>query len=491
MIPLRLSARTWRGPTAKSFVALALALAFCSPAARAQGRGEVALVNATVVDVEHGRLLPRQTIVIRDGRILRIGPGGTSAARRVDLRGGFVIPGLWDMHVHITPEEQNVQAAASYYGATFLRSGVTGIRDVGGNAHRLAAMDSIGRIAGAFPRLIFSGAKIGPADDERGHFGIADVKSSIATRRANGATFMKLNPAFPTELFRQAFGECAAAGVRCVAHIPPADTSVWLTAPGRGSWEHLFNLSQHVSNLPAGELFAAEREYHAPTLLQRVMYKVRLRKRPMDPASSAVVHRDTTKDHDFFARVASSGGWFTPTLILHHQMTRTVELIPAAYDPQLALSAPPDEERSPEAFVAGQDTWKLLNGVLLAMWRAGTNLLAGTDFSARHVPGGSLQGELVLLQDAGIPAADVLRMATLNPAKYLGAADTLGSVSAGRVADLVVLRRNPLEDIRSVAEIEMVVTRGRLLGREALDSLTGAAIRARAAMIRETASIRP
>ncbi len=90
-----------------------------------------------------------------------------------------------------------------------------------------------------------------------------------------------------------------------------------------------------------------------------------------------------------------------------------------------------------------------------------------------------MQGELSLLQQAGLTPIEVLRTCTINPARYFKATDTLGTVQAGRVADLVVLRKNPLEDIRNTTEIEMVMTRGRLLRRRELDSLTEVARGAR------------
>jgi imidazolonepropionase-like amidohydrolase len=117
---------------------------------------------------------------------------------------------------------------------------------------------------------------------------------------------------------------------------------------------------------------------------------------------------------------------------------------------------------------------------------SGVRMLAGTDFTGRHVPGVVLHAELALLQEeAGIPAADALRMATINPARYFVATDSLGSVAAGRVADLVVLRANPLDDVRNVGSIEMVMTRGLLLRRSALDSLES---RARTSLARLRAS---
>jgi len=447
--------------------------------AKGQNDPVVALVNATVVDVERGVLVPNQSIITSRGRIEHVGPAASTkiprGATRVDLRGAFVIPGLWDMHVHIARDAPDIDALVGYYGSLFLRHGVTSVRDAGGNARRLAAMDSVGASRpAAMPRILYSGAKIGPGKDQT--FGSAEIRAAISERLQAGARFVKLAPAYPVDLLKPTLDACAAAAVMCVAHIPDAETALWLSAPGRGSFEHLFNLPEQVSRVPAADLFAAIREFEAPTLLQRVLYKLRLRRRPLEPEPQRIAMRDTGKDPEFFGRVAASGTWFTPTLLLHQYMTRAVDVIPSSIDPQLTLTALPSiAGRSAETTQTAKDSWSLWNGVVRAMSAANVNLLAGTDFFGAHVPGAALHAELVLLQQAGVPAPVVLRMATVNPARYLGAADSLGTVAPGRVADLVVLRRNPLEDVGRIAEVEMVMTRGHLLRREALDSLANAA----------------
>lgn len=448
----------------------------------------VALVNATVVDVERGVLVPRQTIVTSRGRIDQVGPAATvrvpRGATRVDLAGRFVIPGLWDMHVHVAGPSPDVDAVAGYFGSLFLRNGVTGVRDAGGDAQRLNALDSIGRIRpGAMPRLIHAGAKVGPRDGES--WTMSNVQPEIDARVKAGARYIKLVPDYPTEYFMATLAACAAARLPCVAHVPPADTSTWLSVPGRGSFEHLFNLSEHVSRASAAEIFRASNEYIAPTLVQRVLYKLRLRKRPDEPGLLMLAQRDTSRDQAFFARVASSGNWITPTLILHHQLTRTVDLLPAAMDPELSRTPATAPQRTEADLPRHQAMWSLWTGIVRSMQAARIQMMAGTDFSGMHVPGAVLHAELVLLQQAGVPAAEVLRTATLNPARYLGATDSLGSVAPGRVADLVVVLANPLDDVRNVAGIEMVMTRGNLLRGAALDSLTS---RARSSLIRLRAS---
>lgn len=464
----------------QSFGVLPLAAAMCFASLDAVAQStDATFVNANVVDVELGTILANQAIVVRNGRIASVMPmkgARVAGANRVDLHGMYVIPGLWDMHVHIgIRKDGDVPTLTSYYGGSFLRSGVTAVRDAGGNMRRLASIDSAGRARpGTFPRMIHAGEKLGPGESQKasGPFGLAEAKAGITQRRSNGAHYIKLNGAYPDDVFRETLAECASTGLKCVAHIPAADTALWLTAPGRGSYEHLFNIAPHVAKVPASELFVASEEYYQPTLFQRVLYKLRLRKRPVEPFVAEVQARDTGKDDKFFQRLAGSGTWFTPTLVLHHRMTRAIDLPAAGYDSALSLSLPPNEERTPQQLQAAQDLWRMWSGEVLAMWRARVNMLAGTDFSGVHAPGGSLQAELVLLQQAGIPAADVLRMATLNPARYLAATDSMGSVNAGKVADLVVLRRNPLEDMARVGEIEMVMTRGVLLRRDALDRLT-------------------
>jgi imidazolonepropionase-like amidohydrolase len=449
------------------------------PAMAAQSTSGVAFVNATVVDVERGVLIPRQTVITSGATIESVGPSTTRippGRTRVDLRGAYVIPGLWDMHVHLAVQGAQVADLVGYHGSLLLAHGVTGVRDAGGDATVLAAMDSLGRASpGSMPRVIYPGDKILTDASDR----IASFERELQSRIASGATFAKLHADFPVEHVREAAAACARRQLRCVAHVPAADTSLWLNVPGRGSYEHLFNLAEQVSSEPAVGLFAEAREYELPTIRQRILYKLRLRKRPAEPRLRRFAVRDTTRDREFFTRVAQSGTWITPTLVLHQFMTGVVPLPPSASDTSLSLAKPSSAPRAAAALeVAGRD-WQLWTRLTRALSSGGVNLLAGTDFGSTHVPGSILHAELLLLQQAGVPAPDVLRMATSNPARYLSATDSLGTVNPGRVADLVILRRNPLEDIRNVSEVEMVMTRGTLLRRAALDSLVANARRAR------------
>jgi hypothetical protein len=329
------------------------------------------------------------------------------------------------------------------------------------------------------PRLVYAREKVGPTSGKS--FTADDLHRDIAARIRDGAHYIKLKPGFPAPLLPTALAACAGARIQCVAHIPPADTAMWLSAPGRGSFEHLFNLSERLSSVPASQLYAETREYESPKFWQRVAYKLRLRTRPQDPRLRRIAVRDTTKDREFFTRIASSGTWFTPTLILHNQISPAIALLPSAVDSTLArVPVVWNPGQTPADVDATRKDWQISTGLVRAMHAAGVRMLAGTDFTNRHVPGAVLHAELTLLQREGIAATEVLRMATLYPARYFGAVDSSGTVAAGQVADLVVLRANPLDDVRNVGSIEMVMARGHLLRRAALDSLTS---KARASLV--------
>lgn len=122
-------------------VGAAIVLLLVTPSNASAQDGIIALLNANVVDVERGTLIRRQTIVVSEGHILDVGPGATTrvprGAVRVDIAGGYVIPGLWDMHVHIGGRSPDAATSVGYFGALLLANGVTGVRDAGGDSRLL------------------------------------------------------------------------------------------------------------------------------------------------------------------------------------------------------------------------------------------------------------------------------------------------------------------------------------------------------------------
>ncbi|MBL0170974.1 MAG: amidohydrolase family protein [Gemmatimonadaceae bacterium] len=216
------------------------------------------------------------------------------------------------------------------------------------------------------------------------------------------------------------------------------------------------------------------RTVQQPTLFERVLFKVRVVERPSyGILDTATVSHSPAQAARVFADVARHSMWVTPTLTLHDLMLRIAPRDPVARDTSLMTEPPKDVERkrSPHVIALATSKWKLFTRLIRELRDAHVPLLAGTDIPLQAAPGFSLQMELALLQSAGLTPLEALRTGTLNPAQYQHAQDSLGTVAAGRLADLVVLRDDPLRDVRAVRSIDFVVSRGRVYARRDLDAM--------------------
>jgi imidazolonepropionase-like amidohydrolase len=466
-------------------VALGLVLIAAGAAAQPRATRKLALVHANVVDVEQGRILADQTVLTADGRIVSVGPSRATRlpadADVVNLAGRYVIPGLWDMHVHRRASEE---AEVRYFRSLFLAAGVTGVRDMGGELIALQNADASAEREGIpHPRAVATGRKLGGGPVLPGApfplAGIEDVRRSARMLRAAGAGHLKLFPGASPDLFRQALSVCRTESLPCTAHVPLGMSIAEASSLGLRSLEHMFGLPEESSRLGLVRIDRWRAQIEQPTLLQRVLFKLHLLRRPPEVLDTVLATYDSVAAARLFQGMASAGTWVTPTLTLHEMMMPASPPDSAGRNPALLLKPLPggllDPGRpagSSRLALAARDVHHRL---IRAMRTAGVDILAGTDAPLHAVPGISLQGELVLLQEAGLTPLEALRAATLEPARYFRATDSLGTVAAGKLADLVVLRADPLRDVRAAREVDMVVTRGRLLRRPQLDSLLVAA----------------
>jgi hypothetical protein len=273
---------------------------------------------------------------------------------------------------------------------------------------------------------------------------------------------------------RAALDACRVQHIPCVSHGTELVSLQELAANGMSSVEHLFWIPENTAVIPYGELRAMRRTVQQPTLFERVLFKVRLVERPSyGILDTATLSHSPAQAARVFSDVARHGMWVTPTLTLHDLMLRVAPRDPVARDSSLMTEPPTDTEkrRSPHVIALATNKWKLFTRLVRELRDARVPMLAGTDIPLQAVPGFSLQMELVLLQSAGLTPLEALRTGTLNPALYQQAQDSMGTVAAGRVADLVVLRNDPLRDVRAVRSIDFVVSRGRVYARRDLDAL--------------------
>lgn len=412
----------------------------------AQIREAMAVSGVTVIDTINGRATPNSTVTIRDGIITSVMPGGAppNGARRVDGRGKFLIPGLWDMHAH-----HQMTGEASL--PLFVANGVTGTRDMGADLDLILPLRqraASGQILG--PRIIASGPML---DDRPPDWPYRitvrtpdEARSAVRTLKERGVDLIKVHDRTPAEAYPAIAEEARRQGLPFAGHLPRGITFEAAAAAGQRSIEHLNGLRM-TNQCSGGQTYSAE------------------------------------KCRTFFEWLAKSGLWQTPTLVNWRKMFTLGTPDGDAEQDHLAYASPGLLEflalnrkmsnvsaQGVRDLVAAADT---AAGVVADMQRAGVGILAGCD---GMVAGFCLHDELMLMVKGGMSAAAALQTATINPARSLGLEKTLGSVDAGKRADLVLLDANPLDDISNVGRIHAVILGGRLLDRQQLDA-TLAAVR--------------
>ena len=451
----------------------ALALTAAQVGAQPVPRREpiVAITHVSVVDVERGRTLGAQTVLIRDGRIAEVGRDAAvrvpSAARVIDGSGRWLIPGLWDMHVHTTgPESERLLPV-------YLAYGITGSRDMGADLDVLRRERARIRAGGSFgPRVVMAGPILDgplgapmPAAHRRWRIEVTDQESAkrvVDSVARAGADFIKVHERLAPDAYYAIAAEAERVGLPFAGHVPTSVGPADATAAGQRSMEHLVNVPLACTEAEAESLRARS-------------------------ALEALLGRCSTVDlAPLYRQFATAHVWQTPTLVVQ----QTIALRPSvpAGDPGMRyVPAPvramlrevgPFELPPPPADVS-QRLRALFEKRLqqvATLHRAGVPLLVGTD-APGVAPGWSVHEELRLFVRAGLTAADALRAATLEPARYLRAADSLGTIAAGRRADLVLLDADPLADIRSTTRIRAVIAGGRVLERATLDALLADAAR--------------
>ncbi|BCS35371.1 amidohydrolase [Luteitalea sp. TBR-22] len=415
--------------------------------------------HATVVDVAAGRLRPEQAVLVQGDAIVAVGDDATVAssaptARVIDARRRFVVPGLWDMHVHALWDPVAIDTALPL----LLAHGITGIRDMGGS---LAVLQDVRERAARgdllAPRLFAAGVILDGARpvDPSISFAIASADEGRAAVRRLAAAhvdFLKVYTLLPAAAFAAVVDEAAHVGLRVSGHVPGDVTAREAARAGMHSIEHM----------------QAELGTFCPT-------------------TASAAECDSLID-EFRRR----GTWQTPTLAVRRARAFSNE---ETYvdDPRLAtvprmlreqwLSTRRDRVARLGAAGYARMRTEYAHEEALArrLHDGGVLMLAGSDAGADFSYWGSgLHDELAALVAAGLTPLQALRLATTAPAAFLGRTSRVGRVGAGAPADLVVLDGNPLEDVRALSRVHAVLASGHWLDRPRLDAMIeGARLAAR------------
>ncbi len=424
--------------------------------------GPTVIRNVTVVEVVNGKAVPGRTVVIRDGVIESILGGAEmvvppEGARVIDGAGLFLMPGLFDAHVHYVEPET--------FGRLMIANGVTFVRETGNATGTiLPVRDALnsGDLLG--PRMIATGAII-DGDPPVWPFSEAcdtpeEARAAVRRLHEAGVDQIKVYSRLERGVYLAAAEEARELGLKVVGHVPLACGIDDAIEAGQSSIEHFSRVEDLIDRLAPGEGEGRGRGFGQMRAWARLG--------EIDDAALAAELK----------KLAGAGVVQCPTLVVMAGIGESAEEEDGAAENPL-LAYVPTGLRS----FWGSDTYKgwarqagelvaPMQRMLAAMHGAGVPLMIGTDLANPYVFAGfSVHKEMELWAQAGIPAADILRAATVVPAGFCGVGDRYGTVEEGKRASLVLVEGNPLEDVRNAARIRAVVLDGRVFDRAALDGL--------------------
>ena len=446
------------------YFALLFALAGLAPgqSTPAPSPSCLALTDITVIDTTGSRPSERATVLIKGDRISELGEPGKvsipSGAQTVDGTGKYLLPGLWDMHMHLS-------MVSDFAFPLLIANGVTGVRDMGGDLDQINRWrDEITKGTRPGPRIIRSGPVIdGPRKEEGPHRltvgNAAEARQAVDSLKKRGVDLLKVYHFLSRDSYFALAEEAKKQGIPFAGHIPNGVSPREASDAGQRSLEHTAVLLQ--------ALIALEKK------------EGRTQKQLTDDALEKLAGEEGT---ELFRAMAKNGTWHTPTLVVARSFLLRTE-----------MAAKPDERRKYMAGIA-KENWEKYNpvpqnlspedladrkkalekmvGIVGKIRHAGVSILAGTDPPIRDVfPGFSLHDELGLLVQGGLSPLEAIQAATLNAAKCLGIADSYGTIEKGKVADLVLLEADPLSAIANTQKIAAVILAGKLFPKSALQEM--------------------
>jgi Amidohydrolase family len=427
----------------------------------------VVIRDCSILDVERGAMVPGQTVVLADGKIQSIGASQITVesppgAASIEAKGKFLIPGLIDAHVHLVQILASAHITGDEILPLFLAAGVTSVRSTGDEivpetlVARFAAEhpDTCPRVFTCSP-LIDADPPFHNADSPAMVFGKAltdpaKVPAFVADMAAWGATSLKIYVGVPREVGRVVINEGHKHGLKVIGHLGrySAQDAV---ADGIDGLEHIWGVWDFI--VPADD--ARRLDYRWTLDLNNPKAKALI---------AELVRRGTVVDPTLAV--------FRNMLLLNDQPEYYEHPDNALMPARLLKHWKDDKARinlRPETLAARRGEFAKYQELTGILYRAGVTLLAGTDTAEPYVPPGfSLHQELEMLVESGLPPAAAIRCATLNNAKAVGQEERLGTIAPGKIADLILLDANPLEQITYTRRIAHVIKGGRLCDPKAL-----------------------
>ena len=439
----------------------------------------IVIENITLIDAKNG-IRTNQTVSIENGVIQSIGSAKLDMedSQIIDGEGKYLIPGLWDAHVHLTfiPEIDH-----ETHFKLYLKNGVTSIRDTGAILSKLQpSLNFIEENPNTTPRLFYAGPLIDGADRvykgmEPGFpnlsIGIdetSNIPEVVDGLVKEGVTFLKSYEMLTRETYLELLKVAGQNGLRVTGHVPLSIDLEEAIEAGLGGMQHVRNMdlacAKDADNLLGDRQVSLENEASiAGSALRTHIHS--------SQRYYAIDNTDDERCLRIIMKLSEYGVFQTPTLTIN------------TFDSRRFYADPKWRETYQELPEAAENNWmqgslKLANidvtenakkfdawslSLVNKMHQEGVKIIAGTDTPIGYLtPGYSLHKELELLSEAGLSNMDVLRSATITPAEFFGMENQMGTIEVGKLADLVILDKNPLMSISNTQSIHRVIVKGQI-----------------------------
>src|SRR5882724_5329409 len=432
-----------------------------------QKRNMLAITHVTVIDATGAAPRSDTTVVVENDRIALIAPANTlsfaSGSRVIDGTGKFLIPGLADMHAHLTGAGEP-DGSRNFIVPLLVANGITTVRDMGGYLESLEPLRKEireGKRVG--PEIFFAGPYL---DGNPPSFqpslivaNAADAQKYVHELVQRGVDFIKVQSILGRDAYFAIAAECKREHISFAGHVPDRVTAAEASDAGQRSIEHLTGVlracSNHEKRLMREQFFVTRRKKTAAQSRARQSAWQRELLRTQSVKFTAALLEEFVHNQT----------WQVPTLITLRNVAFPTPAQNSGNDartqfiPRKMLAGWQGErvkelQTSPQDFALRESVLQKSFEIVGKMNTAGVRLLAGTDTAAPFVfPGFSLHEELALLVQAGLTPLQALQSATRNPAEFLGKLEEQGTIEPGKFADLLLLDGNPLDDIRNTQKI--------------------------------------
>ncbi len=417
-----------------------------------------AIVGVNVIPMDINRVAKNQTVIVKGRQIEAIGPAAEvtvpAGAFRIDGKDRYLIPGLAEMHAHI-PSSARGEEYRDRVLFLYVANGITTARGMLGEQSHLRLRRQLYTHLVLGPRLITSG----PSFNGNSVTSAVQAMQRVRDQKAAGYDFVKLHPGLTRKEFDAIAATADEVGLPFAGHVSAAVGLDRALTVRQATIDHLDGYMQAMVR-DTVDIADYSTGFFGAGLVDAV-----------DEAKIVEVARAT----------AAAGVWNVPTqtLIEHN-------VLPIDAD---EIAAWPEMQYMPADMVADWVSAKKRNmadpqydpdrarrfveirrSLIKALHDAGAGLLLGSDApQVFNVPGFAAHRELAILVESGISPFQALRIGTVNPAVYFGREQEFGTIEIGKIADLILLNANPLDDIRNTGKIEGVMVRGRYLARREID----------------------